>query len=281
MQRLIKIIKDALSEDRVDNDLTTTACNLGGKKCEAVIVAKQDGILEGVNVCSEVFKQVDKNIIFKIIKKDGQKIKNKEIIAKIKGKASSILRAERVGLNFLSFLSGIATKTNHIVGILNSKTIKILDTRKTLPGLRCLEKYAVKVGGGVNHRMNLADGILIKDNHLKFVSITNAVKSARAKFGKKYEIEVECENLSQVKEAVCARADIIMLDNMSIETMKKAIKIISGKSKIEVSGGITQEKLKRASVRTPLRNLNIDYISMGSLTNNITPIDFSLEIVTV
>lgn len=271
-KEIIKIIKSALSEDRVNNDLTTAACNLGDKTCEAVIIAKQDGILEGIEVCGEVFKIVDKSIIFKTIKKDGQSIKNKEIVAKIKGNASSILRAERTALNFLSFLSGIATKTNYIVKFLNSKNIKILDTRKTLPGLRYLEKHSVKVGGGTNHRMNLADGVLIKDNHLKFISITDAVKNARKKFGGKHKIEVETENLAQVRQAVRAGANIIMLDNMNIETMKKAIKIINGASKIEASGGITQEKLKK------MRRLKIDYISMGSLTNSITPVDFSLEI---
>lgn len=271
-KEIITLIKSALTEDKVNNDLTTAACDLGNKNCAAEIIAKQKGVLAGIDICAEVFNQINFKINFKPFKKNGEKFKKGEIIAEIKGDASSILSGERCALNFLSFLSGIAAKTNHMVKILNNKNIKILDTRKTLPGLRAISKYAVVCGGGVNHRMNLADGILIKDNHLKFIGITEAVKRVREKFGKKYKIEVEAETLSHVKEAVLAGADIIMLDNMTVDMIKMAVRIISKKAKIEVSGGITEEKLKN------LRKLDIDYISMGTLTNNIKPIDFSLEV---
>lgn len=271
-KNIIKLVKTALEEDSAKNDLTTIACDLDNKKCEAEIIAKQEGVLAGIEICGEVFRQIDKKLNFKINKKDSEKFKKGEIIAEIKGNAASILSGERCALNFLSFLSGMATKTHHTVKILNNKNIKILDTRKTLPGLRVISKYAVSCGGGVNHRMNLADGILIKDNHLKFIGIIDAVKRARLKFGKKYKIEVETETLSQVKEAVFAGADIIMLDNMTVDMIKMAVRIINKKAKIEISGGITEEKLKE------LRKPDIDYISMGSLTNNIKPIDFSLEI---
>ena len=280
-KEIINLIKTALAEDKVNNDLTTIACGLGNKNCIAEIIAKQEGVLAGIEICAEVFNQINPEINFKPLKKDGEKFKKGEIVAEIKGSAASILSGERCALNFLSFLSGIAAKTNKIVEIIQRKNerlvpakagIKILDTRKTIPGLRAVSKYAVAIGGGVNHRMNLADGILIKDNHLKFMSITDAVKRARLKFGKKYKIEAETETLAQVREAALAGADIIMLDNMTIDMIKMAIRIIDKKAKIEVSGGVTEEKLKE------LRKLDIDYISMGSLTNNIKPVDFSLEI---
>lgn len=271
-KEIINLIKTAITEDAAKNDLTTIACDLANKNCTAEIITKQEGVLAGIEICAEVFNQINPEINFKLLKKDGEKFKKGEIIAEIEGSAASILSGERCALNFLSFLSGIATKTNNVVKTLNNKNMKILDTRKTLAGLRAISKYAVAIGGGVNHRLNLADGILIKDNHLKFMSITEAVKRAQLKFGKKYKIEVETETLAQVKEAALAGADIIMLDNMTTDMIKMAIRIIDKKSKIEVSGGITEEKLKN------LRKLDIDYISMGSLTNNIKPIDFSLEI---
>ncbi|MFH1454066.1 MAG: carboxylating nicotinate-nucleotide diphosphorylase [Armatimonadota bacterium] len=269
---ITEIIKTALKEDKVKKDLTTKACIPKGVKCRAVIIAKQKGILAGIDICRDVFKQVDPRIVFNSNLKDGDDLKKESIVAEVSGKVDSILIAERCALNFLSFLSGIATKTKPLAGILKGKNIKVLDTRKTLPGLRFISKYAVKTGGGKNHRMNLSDGILIKDNHLKFCGINKAVKQVREKFGRKYKIEVECENLVQVKKAVSSGADIIMLDNMNIKMMKKAVKIINGKSKIEVSGGITEQKLKK------IKNLPVDYISMGSITNNIDPLDFSLEI---
>lgn len=269
---LDKIIIQALEEDLAWGDITTESTVPIDKVSKANLVAKQDMILCGIDVFEKVMHTLDKSIMISKKFKDGDKVINTQI-AQIEGNARSILSAERVALNLLQRMSGIATQTFNIVSKLNN-TVTIADTRKTTPCLRMLEKYAVKVGGGSNHRFNLSDGVLIKDNHINAAGgITNAVNSARKNIPHTVKIEVETETIEQVKEALECKADIIMLDNMDIQTMKEAVKIINKKAVVEASGNMGDKDLLEVA------STGIDIISIGALTHSVKSADISLKFV--
>jgi len=268
----IKLIKMAIKED-LDSvgDVTTDAIFTEKKNEVFILLAKDEGILCGKKIFIEVFNILDKKSMVVFYKKDGEIIKKGEIIARVKGDISTILKGERTALNFISHLSGIATKTNLFVKEAAGK-LRILDTRKTIPGLRMLQKYAVKTGGGTNHRIGLFDMVLIKDNHIDAAgSITRAVEKVRAKWKDKYKIEVETRNIEEVKEALNCKADRIMLDNMNTEVMKEAVKIIDSRCETEVSGNMSCEKIKTVS------ETGVDFISFGELTHTVKVFDFSLK----
>ncbi|MBC2575157.1 carboxylating nicotinate-nucleotide diphosphorylase [Peptostreptococcus canis] len=267
-----KYIIAALKEDITFDDLSTSAIYREDKTAKISLLSKDKGILAGLDVFKRVFSINDPLVDFIEYKKDGDKITNGELVMEIIGNVRTILTSERVALNFLQRMSGIATQTKKYVEALGDENIKILDTRKTTPNLRLFEKYSVKVGGGFNHRYNLSDGIMLKDNHIGAAgSVKKAIEMAReyAPFVKKIEIEVE--DLEMLKEAVDAKADIIMLDNMDIDMVKKAIEIIDKKAIIECSGNINIDNISR------YRGMQIDYISSGSLTNNANIVDLSMK----
>jgi len=270
------LIQLALSEDIGRGDITSDALVEDILTGKAVIVAKDVGILAGLEVAKTVFQMVNPKIIFSSLIEDGEKIKKGDKVALIQGKVKSILSAERTVLNFLQRLSGIATLTSKYVEKVKGTKVKILDTRKTTPGLRILEKYAVKTGGGENHRMGLFDMILIKDNHIKAAGgISEAIKIAKSKYGKK-TIEVEVRNLNEVKEAIESKPDWIMLDNMKIEDMKKAVRIIRSTNshiKIEASGGVNLGNVRKIALT------KVDFISVGALTHSAPALDLSLILV--
>jgi len=252
-------------------DLTSNAIFEDEEK-KAYIISKSSGILSGLDVLRRIYEIIDNSLIITNLKKNGDFFEKGEKIATIRGKIKSILIGERTSLNFLGHLSGIATEVSNLTGLLKDTKIHILDTRKTLPGLRILEKNAVLDGGGINHRMGLYDMILVKDNHIDAAgSITKAVKKVRDAYGNRYKIEVETRNLSEVKETLALNVDRIMLDNMNRNEIKKAIEIINGKTEIEVSGNMNAGKIKR------LKNLGIDYISVGYITYSAGHSDFSLK----
>lgn len=274
--QLKELIQQALIEDIGERgDITVKALIDYNVLGEAKLFSKEPGILCGKEVFIRTFKTVDEEIEVSFHKNDGQKFETNEELATIKGRAASILTAERTALNFLQMLSGIATQTRKVVDFLYSRgsTIKILDTRKTIPLFRQLQKYAVRVGGGFNHRMGLYDMILIKENHLAFYqSVYNAVRRAKD-FSPFYKVEVEVQSLDELQSVLPAKPDIVMLDNFSIEELKKGIELVRKEDphiKIEYSGNVTHELLEKVV------NLDIDYISMGALTKNIKAIDFSL-----
>jgi nicotinate-nucleotide pyrophosphorylase (carboxylating) len=267
------IIILALREDIGDGDITTNAIFNGNSDSEAVITAKEDGIFCGGDVVRIVYNEIDPTVKVSIIKKDGKEVKKGEPVVKISGHTKSLLTGERTCLNFIQRMSGIASRTNSITENITNKTIDVLDTRKTSPGMRLLDKYSVKCGGGRNHRTGLFDMILIKDNHIKAAgSISEAVKRVRGKYAKKYKIEVEVKTIEEANEALKCGVDIIMLDNMNHEQMKKAVSIINGKAKIEVSGNIDEIKLKEIS------DLKIDFVSIGALTHSVKAFDLSMKI---
>jgi len=266
-----KIIKLALEEDLSSRGDVTSQAIFDDESADFSLIAKDEGILCGSEYFKNVFAQIDEEISIKFLFKDGDKIHTSDIIAKLSGCVMSILKGERVALNFLSHLSGIASKTAKYVYIAGGNT-KILDTRKTIPCLRKAEKYAVKCGGGVNHRMGLYDMVLIKDNHIDAAgSITKAVEKVRDKFGDEFKIEVETRNLPEVQAACDCKVDRIMLDNMNNATMIKAIAICDGKVEVEASGNMNMERVKEVS------NLALDYISIGELTHTLHSFDFSLQ----
>ena len=265
-------IKMALEEDITSEDISTNAIYKKDRLAEISLYSKEDGILAGLDVFKRVFELLDNSVEFTEYKKDGDRILNKDLILKIRADVKIILSAERTALNYLQRMSGIATYTQKMVEALDDKNILLLDTRKTTPNLRIFEKYAVRVGGGYNHRYNLSDAIMLKDNHINAAgSITEAIKLAKgySPFIKKIEIEVE--DLKGVEEAVKAGADIIMLDNMDIETTKKAIKIINKKAIIECSGNIDITNINR------FKGLEIDYVSSGAITHSAKILDLSLK----
>ena len=265
-------IKMALKEDITSEDISTNAIYKKDRLAEISLYSKEDGILAGLDVFKRVFELLDNSVEFTEYKKDGDKVLNKDLILKIRANVKTILSAERTALNYLQRMSGIATYTRKMVEALDDKNILLLDTRKTTPNLRIFEKYAVRVGGGYNHRYNLSDAIMLKDNHINAAgSITEAIKLAKeySPFIKKIEIEVE--DLKGVEEAVRAGADIIMLDNMDIETTKKAIKIINKKAIIECSGNIDITNINR------FKGLEIDYVSSGAITHSAKILDLSLK----
>jgi nicotinate-nucleotide pyrophosphorylase (carboxylating) len=272
-----EIIINALKEDIGTGDITTNATIPADKKITGRFTAVYDGIICGLDICARVFEILDETIEFTAVKKDGEAVMAGDLIATVGGNARNVLTAERTALNLLMRMSGIATQTASTVAkIAESGTnAKIADTRKTTPGLRVLEKYAVKTGGGTNHRFNLADGILIKDNHIAAAGgITAAVKSARANAPHTLKIEVECENLKAVEEAVAANADIIMLDNMSNEEMRSAVEYINGRAAniiTEASGNMGDKDLLEVA------KTGVDIISIGALTHSVRSLDISLK----
>lgn len=262
----------ALKEDITSEDVSTNAIMPEFKRGKVDLICKQDGIIAGLQVFARVFYLLDKNTKTEFYFKDGDKVKNGDLLATVTGDIRVLLSGERVALNYLQRMSGIATYTNSVVKLLEGSKTKLLDTRKTTPNCRVFEKYAVKIGGGNNHRYNLSDGVMLKDNHISAAgSIKNAVKMAReyAPFVRKIEIEVE--SLDEVAEAVEAGADIIMLDNMTIENMQKAVKIIDGKALTECSGNVTKENIEK------LKNIGVDFISSGALTHSAPILDISMK----
>ncbi len=268
------IIERALEEDLPHGDVTSESIIPPESLSKAVILAKESGILAGISVAESVFTKIDPTLSFEVKKKDGQEIKKGDVLAELEGRSISLLKGERTALNFLQRLSGIATITHQYVQALEGSPTKILDTRKTTPGLRVLEKYAVKMGGGNNHRQNLSDMVLIKDNHIKLVmGISEAVQLARAKVGPGIKIEVETTCREEVIEAVNSGADMIMMDNMSLDEMRDIVVFINGKVPLEISGNVNLQMAKEYS------NLGVDYISVGSLTHSFKSLDISMDII--
>jgi len=266
------LIEAALKEDMPQGDITSESVIPADSESEAIILAKEEGVLAGIGVAERVFHKIDPSIIFKKNLNDGQKFKKGQTLATIQGPSVSLLKGERTALNFLQRMSGVATNTQNFVQALQGTKTKILDTRKTTPGLRCLEKYAVKMGGGENHRFSLSDMVLIKDNHLRIVgSISQAVKNARERIKPGVKVEVEATSLEEVQEAIQSGADMIMLDNMSKDAMKEVVKHVQGKVPLEVSGKVTLSRVKE------IASLGVDFISVGSLTHSYKSVDISIE----
>lgn len=267
-----ELIMMALKEDITSEDITTNAVMPEFQLGTVDLICKQDGIIAGLNVFKRVFELLDDTVKVELFCKDGYTVTNGMHLAKVTGDIRVLLSGERTALNYLQRMSGIATYTNKIVELLKGSGITLLDTRKTTPNMRIFEKYAVKVGGGSNHRFNLSDGILLKDNHIGAAgSITKAIEMAKSYASFVRKIEVEVENLDMVREAVNAGADIIMLDNMSHDDMKEAVRIIDGRAKTECSGNVTLEKINALS------DIGVDYISSGALTHSAPILDVSLK----
>lgn len=267
-----ELIKMALKEDISNEDVSTNAVLKGFKMGKADLICKQDGVICGLPVFERVFKILDENIKIKFLVKEGEKVKRTQHIAEITGDMRVILQGERTALNYLQRMSGIATYTAQVAELLKGGKTKLLDTRKTTPNMRIFEKYAVKVGGGNNHRYNLSDGVLLKDNHIGAAGgIKNAVKAAKEYSSFVRKIEIEVETLDGVKEAVEAGADIIMLDNMSVEDMTAAVKYIGGRALTECSGNVTKENIKN------ILSTGVDYVSSGALTHSAPILDLSLK----
>jgi len=267
-------IRLALNEDIQSGDITTLAIVDEEKKCKGKLVAKESGIIAGLEVFEYVFKLLDDiGIEFNSNFEDGAEVKKGEIIAEFSGKMQTVLSGERTALNFLQRMSGVATSTKEYVKLLEGTKTELLDTRKTLPGFRYLDKYTVAVGGGRNHRIGLFDMVMLKENHIKAAgSITTAVKMIREKYNTDFKIEVETSNFAEIEEAIKSSVDVIMLDNMSIDEMKVAVKMIGGSAKIEASGNITLNNI-RAVAET-----GVDYISVGAITHSVNALDISLLI---
>lgn len=266
------LILEALKEDISSEDVTTNSVMKEAVAGEVDLICKQDGIIAGLEVFERVFTLLDPDTKVELYYKDGEEVKNGQLMGKVKGDIRVLLSGERVALNYLQRMSGIATYTNSVAKLLEGSKIKLLDTRKTTPNMRIFEKYAVRAGGGYNHRYNLSDGVLLKDNHIGAAgSVTKAVQMAKeyAPFVRK--IEVEVENLDMVKEAVEAGADIIMLDNMSPEDMKKAVELIDGRAQTECSGNVTKENIAM------ILDAGVDYVSSGALTHSAPILDVSLK----
>ncbi len=272
------LIDRALTEDLGAGDPTTEALIPGGLRGKAVVMSKAEGVLAGVDVVLAVFRRLDSSLDATGLLQDGAELGLESFIAEIDGPVSSILKAERTAVNFLQRLSGIATETRRYVRAVEGYRARILDTRKTTPGLRSLEKYAVRVGGGRNHRYNLGDGILIKDNHIKAlrsqgVGFAEIVRKALAGAPRTVRVEVEVEDLDQVTEALDGGAEILLLDNMDLEKMAEAVKLAEGRAVMEASGGITLENVRQVAAT------GVDLISVGALTHSPSALDISLNVV--
>ena len=266
------LIRLALQEDITSEDVSTNAVMPTAQMGKVELIAKEEGVIAGLDVYARVFSLLDEKTTVTFFCKDGDNVTCGQRMAVVRGDIRVLLSGERVALNYLQRMSGIATYTNSVAKLLEGSKIKLLDTRKTTPNMRIFEKYAVRAGGGYNHRYNLSDGVLLKDNHIGAAgSVTKAVQMAKeyAPFVRK--IEVEVENLDMVKEAVEAGADIIMLDNMSPEDMKKAVELIDGRAQTECSGNVTKENIAR------LTEIGVDYISSGALTHSAPILDISLK----
>ena len=274
---VLNIIDAALVEDQAFNDPTTQALIPDYIAGSGILRAKADGVLAGGSVAAAVFRRVDPGLDIDLLLPDGADLAPGQDIARVTGSAAAILRAERTALNFMQRMSGIATATNRYVRAVTGTAARIVDTRKTAPGHRYLDKYSVRMGGGYNHRLNLADGILIKDNHLaarasRDEPLEAVVRQAIARASHTIRVEVEVESLAQVGEALAAGAHIIMLDNMSVDTMRAAVELIAGRAAVEASGGITLETVRAVA------EAGVDLISIGGLTHSTDALDISLDL---
>lgn len=270
------IINTAIAEDINYLDVTTDYLIPEGHTSNAYYVAKDTGVLCGIEIAKRVFEIVGNDVDFDILIQDGTKVKKGDIIARMKGNTATLLKGERTALNILQHMSGIATATNKCVELVQGTNAQITDTRKTLPGLRALQKYAVTVGEGKNHRYNLSDGAMLKDNHIDaYGGITPAVQALRGKIGHMVKIEVEVRTMDELKEALSAGADVIMLDNMSCEQMAECVKFVDGKAKLEASGNITAQNIREVA------QTGVDIISLGALTHSVKCFDISMRIDTI
>ena len=262
-----------MDEDIGSGDLSSASLFSGSAQATAVILAKQDGVLAGLPVAEEVFRSLDAGLHWKSILEDGKEMHCGQTAAEMKGRLLAILAGERVALNFLQRMSGIATLTRQFVKAVEGLGTRILDTRKTVPGLRMLDKYAVRMGGGCNHRFGLYDGVLLKDNHIQAAGgVRNAVKGARQNLPPIYKIEVEVRSLPEVEEALAAHADLLLLDNMSPEEMQQAVRFIERRVPVEASGCVTLETVREIAAT------GVDFISIGALTHSVRALDLSLEV---
>ncbi|KXS45631.1 MULTISPECIES: carboxylating nicotinate-nucleotide diphosphorylase [unclassified Candidatus Frackibacter] len=272
-KKVLEIIDNAINEDIWTGDITTEAVVNEDCMGEGILLAKESGVIAGLEVAKLVFQSIDNEIKFQSLAAEGDYVKSGTEIAQVRGKAKSILTAERLALNFLQRMSGIATKTAKYEELVGDYDVRIVDTRKTTPGLRILEKYAVQVGGGDNHRLGLYDAVMIKDNHISAAGgIKEAVEKARTNVPHTMKIEVETESLDEVKEAVAVNADIIMLDNMSTGLMKEAVELVDNQTIVEASGGITAATIKEVAAT------GVDVISLGTLTHTIKSLDINLDL---
>ena len=267
-----KLIRMALEEDITSEDVSTNAVMPTNVKGTVDLIAKEDGVIAGMDVYARVFKLLDESMEIEMFCQDGDEVKKGDLMAKVTGDIRVLLSGERVALNYLQRMSGIATYTRSVVKLLEGSGVTLLDTRKTTPNCRVFEKYAVRVGGGCNHRYNLSDGVLLKDNHIGAAgSITKAIQMAKAYAPFVRKIEIETETLEQVAEAVEAGADIIMLDNMTPEVMKQAVALIGGRAQTECSGNITKENIAR------ICEIGVDFVSSGALTHSAPILDISMK----
>jgi nicotinate-nucleotide pyrophosphorylase (carboxylating) len=267
-----QLIRMALQEDITSEDVSTNAVMPTATKGTVDLIAKEDGVVAGLEIYARVFTILDEKTEIDLHCKDGDEVKKGELMATITGDIRVLLSGERVALNYLQRMSGIATYTRQVAKLLEGSNVTLLDTRKTTPNCRVFEKYAVRVGGGHNHRYNLSDGVLLKDNHIGAAgSVAKAVKMAKAYAPFVRKIEIEVETLDQVKEAVEAGADIIMLDNMTPEVMKQAVELIDGRAQTECSGNITKENIQK------IREIGVDFVSSGALTHSAPILDISMK----
>ena len=267
-----KLIRMALEEDITSEDVSTNAVMPTKVQGTVDLIAKEDGVIAGMDVYARVFKLLDEDTEIEMFCHDGDEVREGDLMAKVTGDIRVLLSGERVALNYLQRMSGIATYTRSVAKLLEGSGVTLLDTRKTTPNCRVFEKYAVRVGGGCNHRYNLSDGVLLKDNHIGAAgSITKAIQMAKAYAPFVRKIEIETETLEQVKEAVDAGADIIMLDNMTPDTMRQAVELIDGRAQTECSGNITKENIAR------IREIGVDFVSSGALTHSAPILDISMK----
>ena len=267
-----QLIRMALQEDITSEDVSTNAVMPTATKGTVELIAKEDGVIAGLDIYARVFTILDEKTEIDFHCKDGDEVKKGELMATVTGDIRVLLSGERVALNYLQRMSGIATYTRQVAKLLEGSKVTLLDTRKTTPNCRVFEKYAVRVGGGCNHRYNLSDGVLLKDNHIGAAgSVTKAIQMAKAYAPFVRKIEIEVETLEQVKEAVEAGADIIMLDNMTPEVMKQAVELIDGRAQTECSGNITKENIAR------IREIGVDFVSSGALTHSAPILDISMK----
>lgn len=267
-----QLIRMALQEDITSEDVSTNAVMPTATKGTVDLIAKEDGVIAGLDIYARVFTILDEKTEIDFHCKDGDEVKKGDLMATVTGDIRVLLSGERVALNYLQRMSGIATYTRQVAKLLEGSKVTLLDTRKTTPNCRVFEKYAVRVGGGCNHRYNLSDGVLLKDNHIGAAgSVTKAVQMAKAYAPFVRKIEIEVETLEQVKEAVEAGADIIMLDNMTPEVMKQAVELINGRAQTECSGNITKENIQK------IREIGVDFVSSGALTHSAPILDISMK----
>ena len=267
-----QLIRMALQEDITSEDVSTNAVMPTATKGTVDLIAKEDGVVAGLDIYARVFTILDEKTEIDFHCKDGDEVKKGDLMATVTGDIRVLLSGERVALNYLQRMSGIATYTRQVAKLLEGSNVTLLDTRKTTPNCRVFEKYAVRVGGGCNHRYNLSDGVLLKDNHIGAAgSVTKAVQMAKAYAPFVRKIEIEVETLDQVKEAVEAGADIIMLDNMTPEVMKQAVELIDGRAQTECSGNITKENIQK------IREIGVDFVSSGALTHSAPILDISMK----